>query len=112
MLASGADIVAFGDLAELPPGVREGLPVGVSFGVCLPREIISAIADAPTSEYYDCYKSANAKLQELIRHGERFIRGLGYNAVGMTNEQIAQVSGENFTTLPLNEGWKYCDCRI
>ncbi|MDR1330228.1 MAG: epoxyqueuosine reductase, partial [Oscillospiraceae bacterium] len=101
LLANGADVVAFGDLTELPPGVREGLPVGVSLGVCIPREIVRAIADAPTPEYYAYYKSANAKLQELIKHGERLIRGLGYSAVGMTREQIAQVSGENFTTLPL-----------
>ncbi|MDR1217513.1 MAG: 4Fe-4S binding protein [Oscillospiraceae bacterium] len=101
LLANGADVVAFGDLTELPPGVRAGLPVGVSFGICLPRETIRAIADVPTPEYYGDYKSTNAKLQEIIKHGERFISGLGYSAIGMTNEQIAQVSGENFTTLPL-----------
>jgi epoxyqueuosine reductase QueG len=101
LLAQGADIVAFGDLTELPSEVREGLPVGVSFGIRIPKHIVRDIADVPTPEYAFYYKTANAKLQEIIKHGERFLRELGYNAVGMTNEQIAQISGENYTKLPL-----------
>jgi hypothetical protein len=40
LLALGADIVGFGDISELPPNVREGLPVGISIAVKYPKAVI------------------------------------------------------------------------
>ena len=45
LLCHGADLVGIGDLSELPPDVRENLPVGISVAVKYPADVIRGIAD-------------------------------------------------------------------
>ena len=52
LLQNGADLVGYGDITELPPKVRQGLPVGVVVALKFPKNIIRGIRNLPTKEYY------------------------------------------------------------
>ncbi|GHU96786.1 iron-sulfur cluster-binding protein [Clostridia bacterium] len=82
----GADLVGFGDLTELPPNVREDLPVGISVGIRVPTDIVRGIAEAPTLEYWDYYHSGQDDLDKLAEAGAEYVRSLGYVAVAHTRQ--------------------------
>ncbi|MDR1821578.1 MAG: epoxyqueuosine reductase, partial [Oscillospiraceae bacterium] len=84
----GAELVGFGELAELPPEVRHGLPVGISFGISVPRDIIRGISEAPTPEFWDYYHSGQDELEKLAEAGAEYLRSLGYRAVALTKDAI------------------------
>jgi epoxyqueuosine reductase QueG len=80
----GAEIVGFGDLRELPPEVRENLPIGICVAVKFKKEIICGIAELPTREYADAFEKLNEKLDEIVTRGVEFLKALGFNASAKT----------------------------
>ncbi|MDR0863118.1 MAG: 4Fe-4S dicluster domain-containing protein [Oscillospiraceae bacterium] len=100
LTAHGAALVAFGDLTELPPEVRGGLPVGVCVAVKYPKEVIRGIADLPTSEYFDAYNRLNERLDALVLRGAEILLAEGYAASAQTRERVGAGEDSNSTTLP------------
>ena len=98
LFCRGADIVGFGDLTELPPEIRKGLPVGISVAVKYPKEVIAGIYDLPTQEYFDNYNRLNKKLDMLVTLGAEALRIHGYKAVAQTLDSI-EWNNEDFLTL-------------
>ena len=54
--SQGAAIIGFADLHEMPPEVRENLPIGISITVSLNPRIIAGIEDGPNPPYFEEYK--------------------------------------------------------
>lgn len=96
----GAAIVGFGDLTELPPDAREGLPVGVCIAVKYPKEVIRGIADLPTAEYFDWYNKLNDKLDTLVTYGAKLLQAKGFTAIAQTRERVGTGKTEYNTPLP------------
>jgi len=96
----GAAIVGFGDLTELTPDVREGLPVGVCIAVKYPKEVIRGIVDLPTAEYFDWYNKLNDRLDMLVTYGAEFLRAKGAAAIAQTRERVGTGKTEYNTVLP------------
>jgi len=96
----GADMVGIGDLTELPPEVREGLPVGVCVAVKYPREVIRGIGELPTEEYHNQYNYINKRLDILAKVGAAILGAHGYGAVAQTRAYVDETKlslagGEN-----------------
>jgi len=100
LLCHGAALVGFGDLTELPPDVRQNMPVGVCVAVKYPQEVIRGIADLPTQEYCDWYNKLNKQLDTLVELGAEVLQISGYNAIAMTRARVGNGETENNTALP------------
>lgn len=100
LLDNGADIVGVGDLTELPPEERKGLPYGISVAVRYPSKVIRGIAHLPTQEYCDWYNLLNERLDALVTLGAEKLRSLGYNACAQTRAEVGFGETGNNTTLP------------
>jgi inosine/xanthosine triphosphate pyrophosphatase family protein/ferredoxin len=100
LMSQGADLVGFGSLAQLPSGVRQGLPVGVSVAVKYPKEVIRGIRDLPTAIYYEYYKLLNDRLDALVEAGAAMLREAGYTAVAQTRAYVEQHETDYQTLLP------------
>ncbi|MDR1397734.1 MAG: 4Fe-4S binding protein [Desulfarculales bacterium] len=100
LLAHGADIVGFADLGELPPDVRQGLPVGICVAVKYPPQVIRGIAELPTREYCDWYHKLNHRLDNLVIWGAGFLQNQGFRAVANTIERVSLDATEYNTALP------------
>jgi epoxyqueuosine reductase QueG len=88
LLAQGVVLADIGDLTELPPEVRGGLPVGICVAVKYPKEVIRGIAKLPTREYLDWYNSLNNQLDELVTFGAELLHTEGYRAIAQTRAQV------------------------
>ena len=71
--SQGADLIGFADLQEIPPGVRDNFPLGISIGVALNPDIIAGIQDGPNQQYYEEYQRANHLLDTLGSRAARFL---------------------------------------
>jgi len=78
--SQGADLIGFADLREIPPGVRDNFPFGLSVAVALDPQIISGIEDGPNLPYFEEYKRANHLLGTLGNGAARFLEQRGYKA--------------------------------
>ena len=96
----GADLVGIGDLRELPPDVRGGLPVGICVAVKYPKEVIRGIAALPTPEYRDWYHRLNGRLDTLVTWGAQALQAFGYEAVAQTRAQVGTGEDMLHTALP------------
>ncbi|GHU94800.1 iron-sulfur cluster-binding protein [Clostridia bacterium] len=96
----GADLVGFGDLRELPPDVREGLPVGISVAVKYPVKVISGISELPTQEYCDWYHKLNEKLDAIVTEGAKLLQSQGFTAIAQTRAYVGFGETEYNTLLP------------
>ena len=96
----GADVVGFGNLAELPGDVRENMPVGISIAVAYPKEVIRGIAELPTQEYHEWYDKLNERLDMIVARGAELLREMGYRAVAQTREYVGNGESKDNTTLP------------
>lgn len=100
LVSNGADLIGIGDLTELPEGIRQGLPTGVSIAVKYPKEVIRGIADLPTQEYQDWYDILNRRLDALVTLGAGLLQAHGYQAIAQTREYVGDGGGECQTALP------------
>ena len=96
----GADIIAFGDLNELPADVREGLPVGISVAVVYPKQVIRGIKALPTQEYSEWYTNLNERLDRIVIEGASFLKNMGYEAIAQTREYVGNGEMIDNTLLP------------
>ena len=92
LLSHGAEMVGVGDLSEIAPELRHGMPIGVSIAARYPSEVIRGIADLPTEDYFGWYDKLNENLDCLIEMGAEALRSHGYSAVAMTREQVRKDS--------------------
>lgn len=100
LLSHGADLVGIGDLTELPPEVRQNLPLGICVAVKYPAEVIRGIEDLPTQEYCDWYNRLNEKLDMLVTLGAEVLKTKGYTAIAQTRAQVGNGEEDNNTPLP------------
>jgi epoxyqueuosine reductase QueG len=84
----GADLVGFGDLTELSSDARRNLPIGISVGIRVPREIVRGITEAPTLEYWDYYHLGGDDLAKLAVAGAEYVRSLGYRATALVRKEV------------------------
>ena len=100
LLCRGADLVGFGNLTELPPEVRQNLPIGISVAVKYPKEVIKGIHVLPTKEYYEQYNALNIKLDMLVTLGAEILQMQGYQAYAKTRAVVEQNETDYTTILP------------
>jgi epoxyqueuosine reductase QueG len=100
LLRHGADFVGYGDITELPPTVRHGLPVGVSVAVKYPKNVIIGIHDLPTKEYYEHYNLLNEKLDVLVELGAQILWEAGFSAIPQTRAYVNRFMNNDVTLLP------------
>ena len=100
LLCHGADLVGIGNICELPPEVRNNMPIGICVAVRYPANVIKGIADLPTSEYNHWYNKLNNRLDKLVTLGAEFLQMQGYAAIPQTRTQVGNGEGDNNTVLP------------
>jgi epoxyqueuosine reductase len=100
LCSQGAAHVAFADLRDIPPDVRDEFPVGVSIAVALNPTIIAGIQDGPTPEYYAEYKRANQLLDSLGSYAAEFLKKQGYQAKNFAATEAGIDPQTHSTRLP------------
>ena len=100
LLCHGADLVGIGNLCELPPEVRNNMPIGICVAVRYPANVIKGIADLPTPEYNHWYNKLNKRLDELVTLGSEFLQTQGHAAIPQTRAQVGNGEEDNNTVLP------------
>jgi epoxyqueuosine reductase QueG len=98
--AAGADFTGFADLTGIPVELRDNLPSGVSIGVALQPDIVSAITTGPTAEYFAEYRRANTLLDTLGRYCVRFLEKRGSRAIWSAATNAGIDSATLSTKLP------------
>ncbi len=78
---TGASLVGFADISNLPEETRESMPCAVVIAVALKASVISGIRDGPTREYFEEYKRVNSLLLKLANDMAGFIRQRGFKAM-------------------------------
>ena len=96
----GADLVGIGNLCELPPEIRNGMPIGICVAVRYPPSVIKGIADLPTLEYNHWYNKLNQRLDELVVLGSELLQAQGYSAIPRTRRSVGTGEKDNNTILP------------
>lgn len=91
---SGASLVGFADLRELPKESRGNFTHGVFIAVALNPDIIAEIADGPTRRYNEEYCRANALLAQLSQQAAELLRANGFDALRKepTSEEYDKVT--------------------
>jgi epoxyqueuosine reductase QueG len=100
LTALGAVLVGFGNIADLPPNVRNGLPIGISVAVAYPKEVIRGIEDLPTAAYYAWYNKLNEQLDAIVTRGAACLQAQGYAAIAQTRTHVGAGETEYNTALP------------
>jgi epoxyqueuosine reductase QueG len=100
LLRKGADLVGIGDITELPPDIRGGLPIGISIAVKYPKEVIRGISKLPTQDYREWYDRLNIRLDMLVELGADELASRGYAAVAQTRARVGLGEAEDNTALP------------
>jgi len=100
LLRNGADYVGYGDLSELPPNLRQGLPVGIAVALKFPKNIITGIRDLPTKEYHEYKDLLNEKLDVLVETGAHILREAGFTAIPQTLAYVNRFKTGDVTLLP------------
>lgn len=93
---NGAVLAAAGDMRGTG---NCAYPVGIAVAIPMPRDIVRALADAPTKEYLAAYPRVNAVLDACVSAGESFLRERGYAAYAQTLSRI-HADTERRTAVP------------
>lgn len=90
----GADLVGFADVTKLAGRVTGGLPRAVSIGVALEADIVRAISEGPTRQYYAEYQRVNDLLATLCERVANILIQAGHRAeaVQATTDKFDPVS--------------------
>jgi epoxyqueuosine reductase len=100
LVARGAALVGFADLATLPLEARAGLPRGVSIAVALNPGIVAEIEAGPTLAYSAEYDRTNALLDDLAVSAADHLRGRGFAAVPLAATDNAAARSDMVTPIP------------
>ncbi len=92
----GASLVGFADLHTVLQGK---MTVGVSVAVAIPFNVIQAIENGPTMDYYNEYYRINHLLNQIVLAGEQFLIEKGYQAFAQTTDAVVE-SDDYRTALP------------
>ena len=93
---NGASLVGFADLKSI---VQNDLMFGVSVGVAVPPQVIQAIENGPTMDYFNEYHRINKLLDHIVTVGAAFLNEKGYEAHAQTNGTVVE-SDDYRTALP------------
>lgn len=93
---TGADLVGFADVADLPGDMTGGLVAAVSIVVRLDPSVVNEISNGPTQRYYKEYGRLNALLGKLCRQTANVLRTCGRQA------EAIEATAENFDTRTLS----------
>lgn len=93
LVEHGASLVGFGDLSHLVSG---SLTRGISVAVAIPADVIRAIEDGPTMEYYREYFRINDLLDQAVTAGAEFLAQNGYEAKALTHDSVVET--DNYRT--------------
>jgi epoxyqueuosine reductase len=80
LTSNGASLIGFADLKEIDTNARDGFPSAISIGVALNPQVMSAITEGPTAEYYTEYKKVNDFLDNLGQKTAEYLLDKGYKA--------------------------------
>lgn len=81
LTSSGASIVAFADIGDLPPGPRRQMDSAVWIAVALDPLIVRDISSGPTKLYEIEYRKKNDLLQMLTQDATKMLRRFGFEAI-------------------------------
>ena len=95
--SQGADLIGFASLREVPAGVRDNLPLGLSIAVALNPLIVAGIEEGPNPPYFEEYKRVNLLLDTLSDQAARFLMERGHKAVNLLATN-AGIDPETFST--------------
>jgi len=100
LTSSGASMVGFADIGDLPPGPRRHMDSAVWIAVALDPLIVRDISSGPTKLYEIEYRKKNDLLAKLIQDASKILRGFGFEALPRlpTDEDIDWIDLE--TPLP------------
>lgn len=87
LVEEGASLTGVADLSQI---TGNGWSRGVAVAVRIPVDIISAIGDGPTLEYFEAYHQLNRTLNELVTKGASYLTELGYTAVAQTTDYVTE----------------------
>jgi epoxyqueuosine reductase QueG len=80
LTVEGASMVAFADLADLPPGPRLHMDSAVWIAVALDPRIVRDMTSGATKLYEIEYRKKNELLARLTRRATKVLRGFGFEA--------------------------------
>lgn len=100
LFSTGASLVGFADLSQIPEDARYSMRFGVSIGVALDPSAVAEIRNGPTAKYRSEYGRVNALLWELARHCANLITGRGYHAIPKEPTGVGIDTGTQSTVLP------------
>lgn len=94
--SKGADLVGIADLEPfknsnfivVPKDLLEPFSHAISIAICLDREIIKTISDAPTPAYANLYRSVNISLDKISSEIVQWINERGFNALAIAASKI------------------------
>lgn len=86
LLDKGAKLIGFGDMKGIS---NSHMSYGAAVAVPVPVSIVEGIQEGPTKEYYDMYYELNAKLNEIISAGAKYLEQQGYQAIAQTTDTVA-----------------------
>lgn len=92
----GASLVGFADLREIDEASRNNMDYGIAIGIKLKPDVIDGISNGPNKEYYEEYKRVNKLLDGIVLSCVKYIKSLGYNAIGQTTTYVTE--DDNLTT--------------
>ncbi len=78
---SGASLVGFADLREIPGDTRGRFDYAVFIAAALDPTVIAEIVSGPTNRYQEEYRRANTLLSGLARRAAELLRERGFNAL-------------------------------
>jgi epoxyqueuosine reductase QueG len=80
---SGASLVGFADISNLPVDVRDSMTSAISIAVALDASIIKDVTEGPTREYYQEYNRLNELLAALCKLAVEYLENCGNKAVAI-----------------------------
>jgi epoxyqueuosine reductase QueG len=80
---SGASLVGFADISNLPADIRDSMTSAISIAVALDASVIKNISNGPTREYYQEYNRLNELLAALCKPAVEYLESCGNKAVAI-----------------------------
>ena len=96
LIKEGAKLVGFCELKEPPLKDLPNLKYAISIAVKLSDSILSTIKDKPTISYFQHYRTANYKLNQLAFSCVGILEDLGYNAFPIAASQSDNTDGVEY----------------
>ena len=83
LLGLGASKVGYADVDGLASEFVD-LPNGISLVLKLPKKAMEYVNDEDYEKYWNCFHGKIDEMSEIALEGEKYIKGLGYDAFALT----------------------------